>query len=58
MKIDWFAGRGLRALGAGEASEDDGRTSLSPTVFERTRWEGTAISDHDPVLVDVAPRDR
>lgn len=61
MKLDWFAGRGLKALREGEARDGDGggegvsssRSSLSPTVFERTRWEGVAISDHDPILVDV-----
>lgn len=58
MKLDWFAGRGLEALREGEvrdegSGEGGSRVSLSPTVFERTRWEGVPISDHDPVLVDV-----
>ncbi len=56
LKIDWFAGRGLDALGAGERAEPGGRTSLAPQVLERAAWRGERISDHDPVLVDVAPR--
>jgi endonuclease/exonuclease/phosphatase family metal-dependent hydrolase len=54
LKIDWFAARGLRALGGGERRDPGGRESMSPTVFERARWQGQALSDHDPVLVDVA----
>jgi endonuclease/exonuclease/phosphatase family metal-dependent hydrolase len=54
LKVDWFAGRGLRALKAGEEEEPSGRKSLAPTVFERARWDDVQISDHDPVLVDVA----
>lgn len=57
MKLDWFAGRGLRALASGEVTEDDGRASLSPLVFERTRKDGVQISDHDPILVDVCAED-
>jgi endonuclease/exonuclease/phosphatase family metal-dependent hydrolase len=53
LKIDWFAARGLRALRGGEAREPGGRESLDPTVFERVRWQGQVISDHDPILVDV-----
>lgn len=55
LKLDWFAGRGLRPLAAGERVEPGGRSSLAPLVFERTRHAGAQISDHDPILVDVAP---
>jgi hypothetical protein len=55
LHTDWFAARGLRALGDGERAEADGRVSQAPTVVERPRWQGQPISDHDPVVVDVAP---
>lgn len=53
LKIDWFAGRGVRALASGERREAGGRESLSPTPFEKPSWDGTRLSDHDPILVDV-----
>jgi len=52
LKIDWFAGRGLTVLGQGQIGEPDGRRSLAPKVFQRARWRGQVISDHDPILVD------
>ncbi len=53
FKLDWFAGRGLRALRAGELIEPDGRTSVDPLVFHKPEWEGQRLSDHDPILVDI-----
>jgi len=55
LKIDWFAGRGLRPLAEGEIVQPDGRTSMAPSVFERASHDGERLSDHDPVLVDVVP---
>jgi len=46
LKIDWFAGRGLQPLGEAESS-------LAPTVLARPSWEGTLLSDHDPIVVDL-----
>lgn len=57
LKIDWFLGRGLRALGDGEAREPGGRESVAPRVFERASHDGVRISDHDPIVVDVVPDD-
>ena len=54
LKIDWFAARDLRALRGGERRDPGGRESMNPTVFERARLRGQALSDHDPILVDVA----
>ncbi|WP_428268160.1 endonuclease/exonuclease/phosphatase family protein [Haliangium sp.] len=54
LKIDWFAGRGLRALDDGALTEADGRSSLAPSSFEKPRWQGRLLSDHDPIVVDVA----
>lgn len=56
IKVDWFAGRGVRALKDGEEVDPDGRRSLSPKVFERARWQGGPLSDHDPILVDITFR--
>ena len=53
LKIDWFAGRGVRALGDGELVEPGGRASRAPTSLEKPRWHGALLSDHDPIVVDV-----
>jgi len=53
LKVDWFAGRGLRTLARGEIVSPNGRSSMGPTVFERASHAGERLSDHDPVLVDV-----
>ena len=55
MRMDWMAGRGLRALADGEVTEPGGRSSRSPTTAERPRWNGEKLSDHDPVIIDVVP---
>jgi endonuclease/exonuclease/phosphatase family metal-dependent hydrolase len=55
LKLDWLAGRGLRALSDGEMVEDDGRTSQGPRTLPSPRWQGMLLSDHDPVLADVVP---
>ena len=41
FKLDWFASRGLRPVG-------------QPAVIHRPTFNGHRVSDHDPVLVDVA----
>ncbi len=43
LKLDWFAGRGLKPATGG----------LPPKVFPRTGFGGKTLSDHDPILVDV-----
>jgi len=53
LKLDWFAGRGVRALGTGELREESGRESTAPTVVEKPRWDGELLSDHDPIVVDL-----
>lgn len=52
LKIDWFMGRGLSGLKGGQLTESSGRTSLSPRTFEKPKWNGKPLSDHDPILVD------
>lgn len=53
LKLDWFAGRGIRALGDGEILGSCGRTSEAPATLRRTTWQGQPVSDHDPVAVDI-----
>jgi len=53
LKIDWFAGRGLRVLEA-EALRDGDRIATAPAAFAKPRHEGELLSDHDPIVVDVA----
>jgi len=43
MRLDWFAGRGLRAVQA-------------QVVEDLTGPDGRRVSDHDPLVVEVAPR--
>ena len=40
IRLDWFAGRGLRPL--------------APRVIERPTHAGSHVSDHNPILVDLA----
>ena len=51
LKLDWFAGRGLRPCWPDRGEAPEG--SLSPRVFHRPEWEGKRLSDHDPLMVDV-----
>lgn len=53
LKIDWFSGRGVRALAEAEIREESGRVSLAPQSFYKPRHGGVLLSDHDPIVVDV-----
>lgn len=53
LRMDWMAVRGLQPLGDGERTDSGGRRSLAPRVVERPLWQGTRISDHDPLVIDV-----
>ena len=52
LKLDWFAGRGLRPVWP-DAQEDAPTGALSPRAFPRPEWKGRRLSDHDPVMVDL-----
>ncbi|MEW6209647.1 MAG: endonuclease/exonuclease/phosphatase family protein [Acidobacteriota bacterium] len=55
FKLDWLAGRGLRALHAGEIKDEAaGTESLSPQTVKGLSHNGSHLSDHDPVVVDIA----
>lgn len=40
LRLDWFAGRGIGASHA--------------TLVERAAWDGVRVSDHNPIIVDLA----
>ncbi|GAB4557552.1 MAG: hypothetical protein Tsb0020_01780 [Haliangiales bacterium] len=55
LKLDWFAGRGLHALTHEQTREPaPERVSQDPTTIERPRWDDALLSDHDPIVVDIA----
>jgi hypothetical protein len=55
FRLDWLAARGLRALRAGEMTDATaGVTSVDAQTFSGLTMEGSPLSDHDPIAVDVA----
>lgn len=54
LKIDWFAGRGLLAINGEKTEHADPSRGVPPTVIPRPSWDGVLLSDHYPIVVDVA----
>ena len=55
FRLDWLAARGLRALEAGEAIDhQSGAASVNAQTFTGLTDGGLVLSDHDPIVVDVA----
>lgn len=55
FRLDWIAARGIRALTAGEViDEQTGVASIDPQTFHNLKQDGAPLSDHDPIVVDVA----
>jgi hypothetical protein len=55
FKLDWLAGRGVRALRAGEMKDEaTGIESLSPQTVKGLSHNNSPLSDHDPIVVDIA----
>jgi hypothetical protein len=55
FRLDWLASRGLKALGAGERVDSEtGVRSIAPQTCAGLIHEGAPISDHDPIVVDLA----
>lgn len=55
FRLDWLAARGIRALKAGEIiDEQTGVASVDPQTFHGLTRDGLPLSDHDPIVVDVA----
>jgi endonuclease/exonuclease/phosphatase family metal-dependent hydrolase len=55
FRLDWLAARGVRALKAGEViDEQTGVASVNAQTFLDLKQDGVPLSDHDPIVVDVA----
>lgn len=55
FRLDWLAARGVRALKAGEViDEQTGVASVNAQTFLDLKLNGVTLSDHDPIVVDVA----
>jgi hypothetical protein len=55
FRLDWLAARGLRALDAGDViDQQTGAASVDPHTFPGLAHNGSPLSDHDPIVVDVA----
>lgn len=55
FRLDWLAARGLRALNPGELiDEQTGAASVGAQTFHALSHNGSSISDHDPIVFDVA----
>lgn len=53
LKLDWFAGRGLRVATAETTARRDGQRAVGAKVVPGLRHHGRPVSDHDAILVDV-----
>lgn len=55
FRLDWLATRGLRALKAGDViDEQTGAASVNARTFHGLTHHGSPLSDHDPIVCDVA----
>lgn len=55
LRLDWLAGRGMRVLKAGEVIDaETGVTSIDAQAFAGLTHNGEPLSDHDPIVVDIA----
>jgi hypothetical protein len=55
LRLDWLAARGVRALSAGEARDlETGEASVDPQTIEGLARGGQPLSDHHPIVVDIA----
>jgi endonuclease/exonuclease/phosphatase family metal-dependent hydrolase len=55
FRLDWLAGRHLRPLREGEMVDaSTGSPSISPTTITRLEYRGLPVSDHNPIVADIA----
>jgi endonuclease/exonuclease/phosphatase family metal-dependent hydrolase len=55
FRLDWLAGRGLKVLGCGEVVDTaTGVASVSARTIIGLQHRGCPVSDHDPVVADIA----
>jgi hypothetical protein len=52
LKIDWFAARDVRSVGAHDRLQFNGARALPPKVISGLSSDGKELSDHDPIVVD------
>jgi len=54
LKLDWIAGRSVKALTANERKDaKSGIASVCPQAITSLSYEGRRISDHDPIVADI-----
>jgi endonuclease/exonuclease/phosphatase family metal-dependent hydrolase len=54
LKLDWIAGRSVKALTADEVKDSkSGIASVSPQAVRGLSYQGRKISDHDPIIADI-----
>lgn len=54
FRLDWLAARGVRALKAGEIIDPQTAVaSVAPQTFAGLTANGSPLSDHDPIVIDV-----
>lgn len=55
LRLDWLAARGVRVLGDKEViDEQSGVASIAPQTVKRLSHGGAPLSDHDPIVADLA----
>jgi hypothetical protein len=55
FRLDWLAGRGLGALRANERVDRDASVaSVDAQTLRSLTYNGFPLSDHDPIVVDIA----
>jgi endonuclease/exonuclease/phosphatase family metal-dependent hydrolase len=55
FRLDWLGQRGLRVLESGELTDEvTGVTSVAAHTVSGLSFEGRPLSDHDPIVVDLA----
>jgi endonuclease/exonuclease/phosphatase family metal-dependent hydrolase len=55
FRLDWLAGRGLGALRANErVARDASVASVDAQTLRNLTYNGFPLSDHDPIVVDIA----
>jgi endonuclease/exonuclease/phosphatase family metal-dependent hydrolase len=55
FRLDWLAGRQVRPLKQGEMVDaGSGARSISPTTITRLEYKGLPVSDHSPIVADIA----
>lgn len=57
FRLDWLAARGIRALPDGAMMDaETGVKSIHPQTLKNLSDNGRPLSDHDPIVIDVAWR--